>query len=138
LVFINPNNPGFGQHTLYSELHRPLDHVPLFIEVGINETNLDNTFWSICKDREEEENFIKALTNNILTLDTTIIMSKEILETTVQHLANIFNDAWYSHAKKKYITKHSKQWWTHDCTESLNRYRIIEVIEHWREFKSNT
>jgi len=110
LVFINPNNPGFGQHTLYPELHRPSDHVPLFIEVGINKTNLNNTFWSICKDSKEEENFIKALTNNILALDTTIIMSKEILEITVQCLANIFSDAWYSHTKKKHITKHSKEW----------------------------
>jgi len=138
LVFINPNNPGFSQHTLHPELRRPSDYVPLFIEVGINKTNLDNTFWSICKDNKEEENFIKVLTNNMLTLDTMIIMSKEILETTVQRLANIFSDAWYSHAKKKHITKHSKKWWTHDCTESLNRYRTTGIIEHWREFKSNT
>ena len=82
LVFINPNNLGYGQYTLHPELCRSLDHVPLFIEVGINKTNLDNTFWSIYKD-SEEENFIKALTNNILALNTTIIMSKEILEMTV-------------------------------------------------------
>ena len=138
LVFINPNNPGFGQHTLHPKLRRPSDYVPLFIEVGINETNLDNTFWSIGKDNKEEENFIKALTNNILALDTMIIMFKEILEITVQHLANIFSNAWYSHTKKKHITKHSKEWWTHDCTESLNRYRTIGAIEHGREFKSNT
>ena len=87
-----------------------MDHVPLFIEVSINETNLDNTFWSIGKDSEEEENFIKALTNNILALNTMIITSKEILEMTVQYLANIFSDAWYSHAKKKHITKHSEEW----------------------------
>jgi len=130
LVFINPNNPGFGQHTLHPELRRPSDHVPFFIEVGINKTNLDNTFWSIGKDSEEEENFIKALTNNILTLDTMIITSKEILEITVQCLANIFSDAWYSHAKKKHIMKHSKEWWTHDYTESLNRYHTIGAIEH--------
>jgi len=76
--------------------------------VSINETNIDNFFWSISKDSEEENNFIKAITDNILALDTSNIMSKENLETIVQQLASIFNEAWYSQAKKKCITKHSK------------------------------
>jgi len=138
LAFINPNNSEFGQHSLYPELHRPSDHVPLIIEVGINETNIDNSFWFINKDSEEEKNFIKAITDNTLALDTSNIMSKENLEEIVQRLANIFNEAWYSQAKKKHITKHSKEWWNHVCTESLNRYCNTGDIEHWQEFKSNT
>jgi len=130
LAFINPNNSGFGQYSLYPELHRPSDHVPLIIEVSINETNIDNSFWSISKNSKEEKNFIKAITDNILTLDTLNIMSKENLEAIVQQLASIFNEAWYSQAKKKCITKHSKEWWNHACTESLNRYRNTGDIEH--------
>jgi len=84
LAFINPNNSGFGQHSLHPELRRPSDHIPLIIEVSINKTNIDNSFWSISKDSEEEKNFIKAITNNILTLDTLNITSKENLETIVQ------------------------------------------------------
>jgi len=84
LVFINSNNPGFGQYSLHPELRRPSDHVPLTIEVGINKSNINNSVWSICKDSEEEENFIKAITDNILALDTSNITSKENLETTVQ------------------------------------------------------
>ena len=109
LAFINPNNSGFGQYSLYPELRRFSDYVPLIIEVGINETYIDNSFWSICKDREEEMNFIKAITDNTLALDTSNITSKENLETIVQRLANIFNEAWYSQAKKKHIMKHSKE-----------------------------
>jgi len=110
LIFINPNNSGFGQHTLHPDLYKPSDHVPLIIEVGIRDTNIDNIIWSICKDSEEEENFITVITNNILTLNTVDIVSNEALETVVQHLASIFNDAWYSHTKRKCITKHSKEW----------------------------
>jgi len=84
LGFINLNNSGFGQHSLYPELHRPSDHVPLIIKVSINETNIDNSFWSISKDSKEEKNFIKAITDNTLTLDTLNIMSKENLEVVVQ------------------------------------------------------
>jgi len=84
LAFINPNNSGFGQHSLHPELRRPSDHVPLIIEVSINETNIDNSFWSISKDSEEEKNFIKAITDNTLALDTSNITSKENLEAIVQ------------------------------------------------------
>jgi len=138
LAFINPNNSEFSQYFLHPELHRPSDHIPLIIEVSINETNIDNSFWSISKDSEEEKNFIKAITDSTLTLDTLNIMSKENLEAVAQQLADIFNEAWYSQAKKKRITKHSKEWWNHEYTESLNRYRNIGDIEHWREFKSST
>ena len=110
LVFINLNNSGFGQHTLHHDLHKPSDHVPLIIEVDIEEANIDNVIWSICKDSKEKENFIKAITNNTLAFNTMDIVSKEALETVVQHLANIFNDTWYSHAKRKHITKYSKEW----------------------------
>jgi len=84
LVFINPNNPGFGQYSLHPELCRSSDHIPLTIKVDINESNIDNSVWSIYKDSKEEKNFIKAITDNILALDTSNITSKENLETTVQ------------------------------------------------------
>jgi len=84
LAFINPNNSGFGQYSLHPELRRPSDHVSLIIEVSINETNIDNSFWSISKDSEKEKNFIKAITDNTLALDISNITSKENLEATVQ------------------------------------------------------
>ena len=84
LAFINPNNSGFGQHSLHPELRRPSDHVSLIIAVSINKTNIDNSFWFISKDSKEEKNFIKAITDNTLTLDTSNIMSKENLEAIVQ------------------------------------------------------
>jgi len=138
LAFINPNNSGFGQHSLHPELRRPSDHVPLIIEVSINETNIDNSFWLVSKDSEEEKDFIKAITDSTLALDTSNITSKENLESAAQRLADIFNEAWLSQAKKKCITKYSKEWWNHECTENLNRYRNTGDIEHWREFKSST
>jgi len=65
-------------------LCRPSDHVPLIIEVSINETNIDNSFWSISKDSEEEKNFTKAITDGTIALDTSNITSKENLEAVVQ------------------------------------------------------
>jgi len=65
LVFLPPNNTGFGQHTLYPEIHKPSDHVPLIIEIGIRDVNTDINIWSIKKDSEEEKEFISSLVQGI-------------------------------------------------------------------------
>ena len=41
LVFLPLGNTGFGRHMLHSEIHKPSDHVPLIIEIGIREINTD-------------------------------------------------------------------------------------------------
>jgi len=35
------------------------------------------------------------------------------------------------------ITKHSKEWWSPECTTSLNKYQASGNIQHWKEFKAN-
>jgi len=55
LVFLPPDNRGFGQHMLYPDIHKPSDHALLTIKVGITETNIDLSFRSISKDSEEED-----------------------------------------------------------------------------------
>ena len=58
------------------------------------------------------------------------------LETSVQQLANVFENAWNTHSKQKHITKHSKEWWNQDYTNGLNKYRESGNLKHWKEFKS--
>jgi len=87
LVFLPPDNTGFGQHMLYPKIHKPSDHVPLIIEVGIREINTDINIWSIKKDSKEEKDFITSLVQGVQSLDTSAIRSKANLETLVQQLA---------------------------------------------------
>ena len=60
--------------------------------------------------------------NSIKQLDITDIMSKEDLQTIVLQLATTFENAWSQYSKLKYITKHFKEWWNQEYTNSLNRY----------------
>jgi len=46
---------------LHPKIHKPSDHIPLIIEIGIREINTDVNIWSIGKDNEEEKNFITSL-----------------------------------------------------------------------------
>jgi len=61
LIFLSPGNTGFSQHMLYPKIHKPSDHIPLIIEIGIGEINTDVNIWSIRKDSKEEKNFITSL-----------------------------------------------------------------------------
>ena len=56
LVFLSPNNLGFSYHIFHPDIHKPSDHVPLTIEIGIKEINIDINIWTICKDSKDEEN----------------------------------------------------------------------------------
>ena len=33
------------------------------------------------------------------------------------------------------MSKHSKQWWTDECSRSLNNYRASRSLENWKNFK---
>ena len=83
LVFLSPNNLGFDHHILHPKIQKPSDHVPLTIEIGIKEINIDINIWTIGKDSKEEENFINSITKGIIILNTANINSKETLENAV-------------------------------------------------------
>jgi len=57
------------------------------------------------------------------------------LESIVNQLGIIIDQAWKKNTKKSRISKHSKQWWTDDCSRSLNNYRASRSLENWKNFK---
>jgi len=110
LVFLLSDNLGFGKHILHPKIWKPSDHVPLIIEVGIKDINIDINKWSIRKDSKEEKSFITSIINSVKNLDTASIETKEDLENSVQQLAVTFEHAWHTHSKLKHIMKYSKEW----------------------------
>jgi len=75
---------------LYPDIHKPSDHVPLTIKVGIAETNTDLSFRSINKDSKEEERFVELLISSFSDINSLTITTKEELERVVQQMANTF------------------------------------------------
>ena len=101
LIFLLSNNTGFGQHSLYSEMQKPSDYVPLIIEVGIKKVNIDITIQSIKKNSNDTKKFIKSLINSIEQLNTTDITSKEDLQNIVLQLATTFEKVQFQYSKLK-------------------------------------
>ena len=67
LVFLGPDDPGFSRHSLLLELHKPSDHMPLTINVGINEENIDIAITFIKKDSNKERDFISNIQDKLNT-----------------------------------------------------------------------
>jgi len=109
LMFMNPNNPGFNKHTLNPDIRLPSDHVPLIIEVGIKEENIDCTFQAIKKDSEEEEAFIRDILKGIRDINTSELKNQMDIQRCANALSTTFKDAWTTHSLTKRITKHSKE-----------------------------
>ena len=95
LLFLNSNNPGFNKHIILSKIQRPSDHTLLFVEIGINEANIDIFKTSIKQDSQEEKDyiffiiqqFLLVLTDNIhiplyLVLPSAMVVSKSSIVNT--------------------------------------------------------
>jgi len=61
--------------------------------MGIIETNIDLSIRSIRKDSKEEKNFITSLTKGFSNINSLAIRTKEGLESLVQQIASIFENA---------------------------------------------
>jgi len=68
-------------------------------------------------------------------LDTTSIEDSDKLDRVIKQFGSIINNVWTKNAKKSRISKHSKQWWTEDCSHSLDIYRSSRSLENWKKFK---
>ena len=93
LVFLSPDNRGFGQHMLHPNIYKLSDYVSLVIEVGIADTDIDCSIRSISKDSKKEKDFITLLTREVSNLNLSDIKTKEDLESLVQQLAYMFKNA---------------------------------------------
>jgi len=67
VVFLGPDDPGFGRHSLLLELHKPSDHMPLIINMGINEENIDIAITFIKKYSDKERDFISNIQDKLNT-----------------------------------------------------------------------
>jgi len=122
LVFMKSNNTGFNKHTLNPDIYLPSDHIPLIIDVGIKEKNIDITIQAIKKDSKEEEVFIRNIIGSIRCIDTSGLKSQEDIQRCVSIFTMAFKATWSTHSTTKHITKHSKEWWNKQCIDCINTY----------------
>ena len=136
LMFLQYRSSKLNQHSICPDHHISLDHAPLTINIPIVDKFINNSKLSIALNSEQEMAFVKDLIAIFKNIETSNITNKDNLEDIVNHLGTSINWAWTKNAKQLRISRHSKQWWTKECSKSLNNYRTTRSCEDWKRFKN--
>ena len=135
LMFLHYGSRELDRHFIHSNSHLSSDHAPLSINIPIDEEIICTFKLSIPQKSKQKTAFVEEVILNFKNLDMSNIADTEKLEHIVNQLKVIIDQAWTKNAKKSRISKHSKQWWTEECSCSLNNYRTSRSLDNWKKFK---
>ena len=138
LMFLRCSSSELDRHSIHPNSQLSSDHAPLTVDIPICEEIIQLTKLVITPGSDQEKEFFKDVFANFTLLDTSNINNIERLNTIVNQLGSIINQAWTKHAKRSKVSKHSKQWWTNSCSIALNNYRMSRSRDSWKTFKSTT
>ena len=136
LMFLRCGSSELDHHHILPNHHLSSDHVPLIINIPIEDEFVQSTKFSVIPGSDKEKEFIKDVMSNILTLDTSNINSVDNLIFVVNHLCSIVEQMWLKNSKRTKITKHLKQWWSQSCSSAISKYRESRSRENWKSFKA--
>ena len=124
LMFLRCGSSKLDRHSIHPNLWLSSDHALLTVDIPICEEIILPAKLVITPGSDQEKEFFKDVFANFTPLDTSNINNVERLNTIVNQLGSIINQAWTKHAKRSKVLKHSKQWWTNSCSIALNNYRM--------------
>ena len=135
LMFLQNGSPKLDSHHISPENCLSLDHAPLSVETPITEEIFPSLKFMIPPNSNHEKAFIDEVILNFKSLNTNDMDKVDKLDHVVQRIGHIIDQAWKCNAKKSRISKHSKQWWSDECSQALNNYRRSRSLENWKTFK---
>jgi len=104
--------------------------------IPIAEENIITSKFSIVKNSEEEENFIKDVSYIIKNIDISDLSDSNKLEDATNSLALNLENTWKMNSKQVNIMRYSKSWWNKECSLALSNYRSTRSLDNWKLFKS--
>ena len=93
LMFLRNGSEELDNHSILPDSHLSSDHVPLWIDIPIPSEIIHMSKLSIIPKSEQETKFIKDVTSNFNTIDTSNIEDIEKLEQVVNLLRSIVDQA---------------------------------------------
>jgi len=135
LMFINPQNREYNNHSIIEHHRYPSDHAPLSVEIQISAKNTVIPRCSIKPNSKDKLKYDSYILTNMSSLCSSDLNSKDKVEKFTNDVANIFNTAWNRFSKETKITKHSKAWWDQECDNNLRTYHQSQTTDNWTKFK---
>ena len=136
LMFFRNGSTELNNHSILPDHCPSSDHAPLLIDTPIFEEIILTSKLTITPKSEQETEFINDIISNFKKLETSNIEDINKLERLVNQLGSITDQAWSKNTKKSKILKHSKQWWSDLCSQTLINYRTSRSHENWKYFKT--
>jgi len=127
-MFLQANSEEFNNHSILPDLWSLSNYTPLIVIIIINEEFIQDKYWTIIKNSEEEESFVSKLKSEIGNTNITDISDSKSLERVVYKFVSILANLWNKYSKHVKITKHSKTWWNKEYNRDLNMYRTSKSI----------
>ena len=135
LMFLPNGSTELNNHSILPDHCLSSDHAPLLIDTPIFEEIILTSKLTITPKSEQETEFINDIISNFKKLETSNIEDINKLERLVNQLGSIIDQVWSKNTKKSKILKHSKQWWSDLCSQTLINYRTSRSHKNWKYFK---
>ena len=132
LMFLHCGSYELDCYSIHPENCLSLDHAPLSIDIPIIDEVIQSSKLTIHPKSNQEAAFVEEVILSFKSLDTSVINDSNDLESIINQLGTIIDQAWKKNTKKSRISKHSKQWWMNDCSWALNNYRALRSLENWK------
>jgi len=134
LIFLRYGSSELNQHSICPDHCLSLDHAPLIINIPIDNEFINTSKLSIAPNSKQEMAFVKNLITIFENVKMNNLANKDNLEDIINHIGTSINWAWTKNTKQSRISRHSKQWWTEECSKYLDNYRTMRSHKNWKEF----
>jgi hypothetical protein len=135
LVFLPVEVTLFSTHSILPDKRGPYDHAPLVFDADGPDSRVPATRWSLAWGSKEEEAYLAEVSLSLQSLAPRRVDTIPELEAVVDAIATALSKAWGNHAKESRLGKHSKGWWSEECTEALGRYRFTREPDDWKSYR---
>ena len=135
LMFLCCGSYELDHHSIHPGNHLSLNHTSLSIEIPIIKEVIQSSKLTIHPKSNQKTAFVEEVISSLKSLDTSVIDDSDKLESIVNQLGTIIDQAWKKNTKKSRISKYSKQWWMDKCSQSLNNYKVSRSLENWKNVK---
>jgi len=108
LMFLHCGSYELDHHSIHPGSRLSLDHAPLSIEIPIIEEVIQSSKLLIHPKSDQELAFVEEIILSFKILDISVISDSDKLESIVNQLGMIIDQAWKKNTKKSRISKHSK------------------------------
>jgi len=136
LIFLQSRSNKLNNHSIHSKWQLFSDHTSITVFIPITEENIFTSKFSIAKNSEEKENFIKDVSFIIKSIKVTNLSNIDKLKDATNSLALGIENVWRMNSKQVNITRYSKSWWNNECNLALSNYKSTRSLEDWKSFKN--